>query len=111
MFQQAFIPKRLDEVDAFERDQRRLKASSSAHGDGAEREVGGVYYQSITGMKHDLSGVETTPKILKQKAAKDREARNVALSDGLTATSVAASAKRREARKSEADDDAGIGPD
>ena len=109
VFQQAFIPKRLDEVDAFERDQRRLKASSSAHGDGAEREVGGVYYQSITGMKHDLSGVETTPKILRQKAAKDREARNVALSDGLTATSVAASAKRREARKSEADDDAGIG--
>ena len=28
VFQQAFIPKRLDEVDTFERDQRRLRAGA-----------------------------------------------------------------------------------
>lgn len=60
VFQQAFIPKRLDEVDTFERDQRRLRA-----GQGTSE---GVYYQSITGMKADLSGVETTPKILRAAA-------------------------------------------
>ena len=60
VFQQAFIPKRLDEVDTFERDQRRLRAGAGVSE--------GVYYQSITGMKDDMTGTESTPKILRAKA-------------------------------------------
>ena len=82
VWQQAFIPKRLDEVDTFERDQRRLRSG------GGETE--GVYYQSITGMKKDLSGVETTPKILRAKA--DAEG----LGWAGVATTTSASARRRE---------------
>lgn len=82
VWQQAFIPKRLDEVDTFERDQRRLRSG------GGETE--GVYYQSITGMKKDLSGVETTPKILRAK--QDAEGLGWA---GM-ATTTSASARRRE---------------
>jgi RIO kinase 1 len=84
VWQQAFIPKRLDEVDTFERDQRRLRSG------GGETE--GVYYQSITGMKKDLSGVETTPKILRAK--QDAEGLGWA---GM-ATTTSASARRREER-------------
>ena len=85
VWQQAFIPKRLDEVDTFERDQRRLRSG------GGETE--GVYYQSITGMKKDLSGVETTPKILRAK--QDAEGLGWA---GM-ATTTSASARRREDNK------------
>ena len=54
VWQQAFIPKRLDEVDTFERDQRRLRSG------GGETE--GVYYQSITGMKKDLPASKPRPR-------------------------------------------------
>jgi RIO kinase 1 len=82
VWQQAFIPKRLDEVDTFERDQKRL-----VKGDG---ESEGVYYQSITGMKSDLSGIEHVPKILRAK--QDAEGLGWAGIAGTTS----ASAKRRE---------------
>lgn len=82
VWQQAFIPKRLDEVDTFERDQKRL-----INGSGVSE---GVYYQSITGMKSDLSGVETTPKILRAK--QDAEGLGWA---GIAATT-SAIARRRE---------------
>ncbi|CEG01963.1 RIO kinase, conserved site [Ostreococcus tauri] len=59
VFHQAFIPRALDEVDTFERDQRRLK-----QGDG---ESEGIYYQTITGMADDLSGVRTTPMLISKR--------------------------------------------
>ena len=59
VFHQAFIPRALDEVDMFERDQRRL-----IQGKG---ESEGIYYQTITGMESDLSGVRTTPTLLTTK--------------------------------------------
>ena len=58
VFHQAFIPRALDEVDSFERDQRRLIQG------GGESE--GIYYQTITGMEADLSGVRTMPTLLKK---------------------------------------------
>ena len=88
VWQQAFIPKRLDEVDTFERDQRRVR-------DARGGETEGVYYQSITGMKGDLSGVETTPKILRAKA--DAEG----LGWAGVATTTSASARRRETEGNE----------
>jgi len=57
VFHQAYIPRALDEVDTFERDQRRL-----IQGRGQSE---GIYYQTITGMEADLSGVRTTPTLLK----------------------------------------------
>jgi len=91
VFQQAFIPQRLDEVDTFERDQRRLKA-----GDGSSE---GVYYQNITGMKADLSGVETTPKILRAAAEN---------SFGMMATTVARTKTKGGSRPIAVTDDADV---
>ena len=59
VFHQAFIPRALDEVDLFERDQKRL-----IQGKG---ESEGIYYQTITGMADDLSSVRTTPTLLMTK--------------------------------------------
>jgi len=59
VFHQAYIPRALDEVDTFERDQRRL-----IQGKGSSE---GIYYQTITGMESDLSGVRTVPTILAKK--------------------------------------------
>jgi RIO kinase 1 len=98
VFQRAFIPKRLDEVHAFERDRARLaKAAEEGGGngeDGASGEVEGVYYQSITGMRRDLSGVETTPKILRAREEANKRSSGWA---GVAVTT-SAEARRREAR-------------
>jgi RIO kinase 1 len=59
VFQQAYIPRALDEVDTFERDQKRL-----IKGGGVSE---GIYYQTITGMESDLSGVRTVPTLLSKK--------------------------------------------
>ena len=44
---QSFIPKSLDQVEDYERDQERIKSG---------KDTEGIYYQTITGLK-DLSGV------------------------------------------------------
>jgi RIO kinase 1 len=103
VFQRAFIPKRLDEVHAFERDQARLAKAAAdggvnGEGGGASGEVEGVYYQSITGMRRDLSGVETTPKILRAREEANRRSSGWA---GLAVTT-SAEARKREARGSKA---------
>lgn len=46
VFQQAFIPRTMDEVVHFERDQENVKKG----------EHEGIYYQTIMGLKDDLSG-------------------------------------------------------
>ena len=73
VFHQAFIPRALDEVDTFERDQRRL-----IQGKG---ESEGIYYQTITGMADDLSGVRTTPALLARADGDDDEASDDEASD------------------------------
>ncbi|KAG1667555.1 hypothetical protein FOA52_014635 [Chlamydomonas sp. UWO 241] len=57
VFAQAFIPRCLDEVSTFERDQARMKAAGGG-------EVEGIYYQAITGMRGDLSGARSGPRLL-----------------------------------------------
>lgn len=47
-FTQAFIPKTLDQVEDYERDQERMKTG---------KDTEGIYYQTITGLREDLSGV------------------------------------------------------
>ncbi|KAG0565101.1 hypothetical protein M758_8G159700 [Ceratodon purpureus] len=48
VFIQSFIPKSLDQVEDYERDQERMKSG---------KDTEGIYYQTITGLKEDLSGV------------------------------------------------------
>ncbi|KAL3678439.1 hypothetical protein R1sor_021395 [Riccia sorocarpa] len=55
VFIQAFIPKTLDQVKNYERDYERLATG---------KDTEGIYYQSITGLKEDMSGVKKAPAIL-----------------------------------------------
>jgi len=48
VFIQSFIPKSLDQVEDYERDQERIKSG---------KDTEGIYYQTITGLTEDLSGV------------------------------------------------------
>ena len=59
VFAQAFIPRRLEEVEDHERDFARLEAAQGAGCDG-------IYYQVITGMKADMSGARLHPSICEQ---------------------------------------------
>ena len=57
VFRKVFIPTRLDEVATYEEDFKRTKSG----GDGGE----GILYQTITGMKQDMSGPRNQPQLLK----------------------------------------------
>eukprot|EP00245_Coleochaete_scutata_P005255 TRINITY_DN1867_c0_g1_i1.p1 TRINITY_DN1867_c0_g1~~TRINITY_DN1867_c0_g1_i1.p1 ORF type:complete len:721 (-),score=201.39 TRINITY_DN1867_c0_g1_i1:39-2201(-) len=55
VFAQAFIPRTLNQVEDYEKDASRI-----AKGENTE----GIYYQTITGLKDDLSGVRELPALL-----------------------------------------------
>lgn len=63
VFQQAFIPRKLDEVEHFERDSERL-------GRGENKDI---YFQTLTGMASDGTGAGVTPKVLLNAAANSRD--------------------------------------
>ncbi|CAG9462231.1 unnamed protein product [Pedinophyceae sp. YPF-701] len=65
VFQQAFIPKRLDEVARYERDHE-----AAARGEKVE----GVFYQVITGMRDDLTGPQEEPRLLAEARERERDA-------------------------------------
>ena len=54
VFRKVFIPRTLEEVVKYEEDYQRLQ----------EGEGGDILYQTITGMKSDLSGPRTQPQLL-----------------------------------------------
>ena len=58
VFLNSFIPRRLDEVTHFERDAARLASGSNTEG---------IYYQTVTGLEADLSGVRTVPSVLRSE--------------------------------------------
>ena len=76
VFHQAHIPKALDEVDYADKDQRRLREASEAKD---EKRSEGIYYQTITGMNHDLSGPREMPSLMltkkEEEAAMKKEAK------------------------------------
>ena len=78
VFAQAFIPRRLEEVANYERDQERMKKAGGAN-------VEGIFYQTITGMKADLSGARTVPVLLEGE------------DQGQCATSIVSSSKEMDA--------------
>eukprot|EP01018_Ginkgo_biloba_P016949 Gb_16907 [translate_table: standard] len=55
VFVQSFIPRTLDQVKDFEKDIIQITSGNSTEG---------IYYQTITGLKDDLSGVRLVPAIL-----------------------------------------------
>lgn len=61
VFQQAYIPKRLDEVVNFERDILRAQQA------GGRADEGQVFYQAITGMRDDLQGPQLMPRVLEDQ--------------------------------------------
>ncbi|KAL2610114.1 hypothetical protein R1flu_028687 [Riccia fluitans] len=63
VFIQAFIPKTLDQVKNYERDYERLATG---------KDTEGIYYQSITGLKDDMSGVKKTPAILTESVGREK---------------------------------------
>lgn len=62
VFHQAFIPRRLDEVTHFERDAARIATGGNLEG---------IYYQTVTGLEADLSGVRTVPVVLQRMFASE----------------------------------------
>lgn len=56
VFQHLFIPRTLDEVAKYEEDYKRLQEGGGEGGD--------IVYQTITGMKEDLSGPRSCPQLL-----------------------------------------------
>ncbi|GAB6022249.1 Serine/threonine-protein kinase RIO1 [Chamberlinius hualienensis] len=61
VFQQIYIPQRLDEVNHFERDIQEAKVGPNSE----------MLYQTITGMKPDLSGPQMKPTILEDDSDKE----------------------------------------
>uniref|UniRef100_A0A061SK97 Serine/threonine-protein kinase RIO1 n=1 Tax=Tetraselmis sp. GSL018 TaxID=582737 RepID=A0A061SK97_9CHLO len=59
VFQQAFIPTRMDEVVDYERDHDRAQA-------GEDLEDRGIFYQTIIGLRDDMSGPKLQPSILQE---------------------------------------------
>lgn len=55
VFAQSFIPRTLDQVKDFEKDIDRITSGNNTEG---------IYYQTIMGLKEDLSGVRLIPAIL-----------------------------------------------
>ncbi len=62
VFHKAYIPRKMDEITDFERDLKKMQQATKAGDDksGAARKVDGIYYQTILGMKQDLSGPRTS---------------------------------------------------
>eukprot|EP00850_Spirogloea_muscicola_P023327 SM000347S13001 [mRNA] locus=s347:84839:88882:- [translate_table: standard] len=55
VFVQSFIPRTLDQVPNYERDHDRIASGQSTEG---------IYYQTLVGLKQDLSGIRSSPAIL-----------------------------------------------
>lgn len=66
---QSFIPKSLDQVEDYERDQQRLACG---------KDTEGIYYQTITGLKADLSGVRQGPSLLENPTSAQPSVQNSA---------------------------------
>eukprot|EP00897_Mesotaenium_endlicherianum_P010349 jgi/Mesen1/9342/ME000061S08781 len=55
VFAQSYIPRALDQVKDYERDMDRIASG---------KDTEGIYYQTITGLREDLSGVRQVPALL-----------------------------------------------
>ena len=63
IFHQAYIPRRLEEVDDYEADFERLGAAG-----GEGRAAEGIYYQTLAGMRPDMTGAAAAPAVVEAAA-------------------------------------------
>ena len=63
IFHQAYIPRRLEEVDDYEADFERLEAAN-----GGGRAAEGIYYQTLAGMRPDMTGAAAAPAVVEAAA-------------------------------------------
>ncbi len=61
---QSYIPKTLDQVKDYEGDMTRISSG---------KDTEGIYYQTITGLKADLSGVRKGPTFLEESTASQEQ--------------------------------------
>ncbi len=80
VFHQAHIPKALEEVDYADKDQRRLREASEAKD---EKRSEGIYYQTITGMNHDLTGPREIPSVMLMKSEEEAKKKKKTEKQGL----------------------------
>ena len=64
VFQQAYIPRRLEEVDDHEGDFDRLAGSAAGAAGRHAPPAEGIYYQTLAGMRADMSGAAGQPAIV-----------------------------------------------
>lgn len=102
VFHQAFIPRRLDEVAYFERDAARIASGGNTEG---------IYYQTVTGLEVDLSGVRTVPVVLQRggDGMAGEEAGNGGAASAADSGSDAAESEGEEEDEDSGDEDTGEG--
>ena len=83
VFKGSFIPRRLDEVTHFERDAARIATGGDTEG---------IYYQTVTGLASDLSGVRLVPSLLTPADGTSARAGEAARADAVPAVTEPAAA-------------------
>ena len=101
VFKGSFIPRRLDEVAHFERDAARIATGGDTEG---------IYYQTVTGLASDLSGVRLVPSLLTPASGADARAGEAAdavpaAAESSAGAAPAASADESSSSSSDTDSD------
>ncbi|XP_013888181.1 serine/threonine-protein kinase RIO1 [Austrofundulus limnaeus] len=71
VFKKAYIPRTLTEVDNYERDVDLVRSMEGNFADSGHQDH--VLYRTLTGLKKDLSGVQTVPELLEGQRSSSEE--------------------------------------
>jgi RIO kinase 1 len=96
VFKGSFIPRRLDEVAHFERDAARIATGGDTEG---------IYYQTVTGLASDLSGVRLVPSLLTPASGSDAHVGEAPADAAPAAAEAGAAASADESSSSSSDTD------
>lgn len=103
VFKKAYIPRTLTEVDHYERDVALMKTKEEESA--ISRQSDNVLYQTLAGLKKDLSGVQTVPALLEDDQSscseeeEEEEQEEEAEEEGQQEQSEEASMDRKEKKK------------
>ncbi|XP_075338566.1 serine/threonine-protein kinase RIO1 isoform X2 [Odontesthes bonariensis] len=71
VFKKAYIPRTLTEVSHYERDVDLMRTTEEESAAGGQRDA--ILYQTLTGLKKDLSGVQKVPALLEEDGSSSSE--------------------------------------
>ncbi|XP_035988863.1 serine/threonine-protein kinase RIO1 isoform X2 [Fundulus heteroclitus] len=71
VFKKAYIPRTLTEVSHYERDVELMRSQEEESAISGQHD--NVLYQTLTGLKKDLSGVQTVPALLEEECSSSEE--------------------------------------